>query len=137
MSEFGDRLRKIRRSADVTQQQLADFLGLTYSAVAKYEDAAGTYPSVSSLIKIADFFQVSIDYLLRGTVSAKNNVSGALTNSTVIQGNTTLHGEKHVSPEAAELLNIYDSLSVRERLKLLNFAVNLEDRSKKREAGAE
>ena len=136
MSEFGDRLRKLRREADVTQGQLAEVLGVVASAVGKYERLPDAYPSIEGLIKIADYFKVSIDYLLRGTQSAmptENNVNGALTNSTVIQANrggTVFNGDQAISAEAEELLHIYDELGVRERLKLLNFAVDLEERSK-------
>ncbi|MBQ6554137.1 MAG: helix-turn-helix domain-containing protein [Firmicutes bacterium] len=136
MSEFGNRLRKLRREADVTQKQLAEVLGIVQTAVGKYECLPNSYPSVEVLIKIADYFNVSIDYLLRGTqptTTTENNVSGDLMNSTVIQANrggTVFNGDKAISPEAEELLHIYDKLGVRERLKLLNFAVELEERSK-------
>ncbi len=136
MSGFGDRLRKLRREADVTQKQLAEILEVTSSAVGKYECFPDAYPSIEGLIKIADYFQVSIDYLLRGTQPAalnENNVNGVLTNSTVLQANrggTVCHGNQAISPEEEELLRIYDGLGVRERLKLLNFAVDLEEKSK-------
>ena len=136
MSMFGDRLRKLRREADVTQKQLAKILEVTSSAVGKYERFSDAYPSIEGLIKIADYFQVSIDYLLRGTQSAafsENNVNGVLTNSTVFQanrGSTVCHGEQAISLEAEELLRIYNKLCVRERLKLLNFAIGLDERSK-------
>lgn len=137
MTAFGERLRKLRREADITQDQLAKALGVVPSAVGKYERVDDSYPSVEVLIKIADYFSVSLDYLLRGTEpqTMENNVSGALLNSSVIQANhggVVFNGEQAVSPEAVELLNIYDNLSVRERLKLLNFAVDLEERSKER-----
>ena len=137
MAGFGDRLRKLRRDADVTQSELAEYLGVVPSAVGKYERLPDAYPSVEALIKIADYFSVSIDYLLRGTetATAENNVSGALLNSSVIQANhggVVFNGEQSISPEATELLHIYDELGVRERLKLLNFAVDLEERSKDR-----
>ena len=137
MSEFGERLRKLRREADVTQGQLAEVLGVVASAVGKYERIPDSYPSIEGLIKIADYFHVSIDYLLRGTQPAtqtENNVNGVLTNSTVLQANhggAVFNGEQAISPEAEELRHIYDKLGVRERLKLLNFAVDLEERSKK------
>lgn len=136
MSEFGNRLKKLRRDAYMTQGQLAEVLGVVPSAVGKYERVPNAYPSIEALIKIADYFNVSIDYLLRGTMPAslaENNVSGALMNSTVIQANhggVVSNGEQTCSPEAAELLRIYDGLAVRKRLDLLNFAVDLEERSK-------
>ena len=136
MNNFGDRLRKLRRDADMTQGQLSKILEITPSAVGKYEAVLNAYPSVPVLIKIAEIFHVSTDYLLRGTgasSSTENNVNGDLTNSTVIQANRggkVFNGEQAISPEAEELLHIYDKLTVRERLKLLNFAVDLEERSK-------
>lgn len=136
MSEFGSRLRKLRRDANITQKQIAQYLNITQAAVGKYEKHDNSYPSVEILIKLADYFHVSIDYLLRGTqsyASAENNVNGVLTNSTVLQanrGSTVCHGKKTISPEAEELLRIYDQLGVRDRLKLLNFAVDLEEKSK-------
>lgn len=136
MSQFGERLRKLRREADVTQTELAKILDVTCSAVGKYERYENAYPCIDTLIKIADYFHVSIDYLLRGTLqpSTENNVTGELTNSTVLQANrggTIFNGERMISPEAEELIRIYGELGVRERLKLLNFAVDLEERSKK------
>ena len=136
MSEFGSRLRKLRRDANITQKQIAQYLNITQTAIGKYEKHDNAYPSIEVLIKIADYFHVSIDYLLRGQqydASAENNVNGVLTNSTVLQANrsgTVWHGKQSISPEAEELLRIYGKLGVRERLKLLNFAVDLEEKSK-------
>ena len=102
----------------------------------KYERFPDAYPSIPILIRIADYFHVSIDYLLRGigdSSSTENNVSGELTNSTVIQANrggTVFSNERIVSPEANELLHIYDKLGVRARVKLLNFAFDMEEEGK-------
>ena len=136
MNEFGDRIRKLRRSCDITQEQLAKFLNVTSAAVGKYEKVPNAYPSIPILIKIADYFHVSTDFLLRGIIqnsATENNVHGELNNSTVIQANrggTIFNGEQSTSPEAEYLRQIYEKLDVKERLKLLNFAVNLEEGSK-------
>ncbi|MCX4357015.1 MAG: helix-turn-helix transcriptional regulator [Oscillospiraceae bacterium] len=134
MSDFGDRLRKLRKEADITQEQLAVQLGVVGSAVGKYERTPNSYPSIEILIKIADFFNVSTDYLLRGIKTVptiENNINGSLSNSPFIQANqggVVFNSEsgKSLTPEAVELLNIYENLSGRNRLKLLNFAVDLE-----------
>ena len=136
MSEFGSRLRRLRRDADITQGQLAKVLNIDTSAVGKYERFHDAYPSIPTLIKIADYFHVSIDYLLRGIEDSsptENNVSGELTNSTVIQANrdgTVFSNGRIISPEANELLHIYNKLGVRERVKLLNFAFGIEEEDK-------
>ena len=135
MKDFGSRLRKLRRDAEMSQAELAEQLGVVPSAVGKYERLADSYPSVEILLKIADYFNVSTDYLLRGIqpmAIMENNISGELTNSSLIQANhgNVVVNDRSLSPEAIELLHIYESLSGRERLKLLNFAVDMEEKSK-------
>lgn len=140
MSDFGNRLKRLRKENDITQAQLAEYLGVVSSAVGKYETVENAYPSVEALIRIAEFFHVSIDFLLLGVTpdvrqSGDNNVSGLLSNSSVIQASRggviyNSNGGQSLSPEALELLRAYETLDGRGRLKLLNFAVDLEERSK-------
>lgn len=136
MDGFGERLRRLRKDRDITQGQLAEVIGVVPSAVGKYERIPQSYPSVEALIKIADYFNVSIDYLLKGVQAApsvENNLNGQMLNSSFVQGNhggVVFNGEQSISPEAMELLHIYEQLSGRERLKLLNFAVELEEGTK-------
>lgn len=136
MDGFGERLRRLRKDRDITQGQLAEVIGVVPSAVGKYERIPQSYPSVEALIKIADYFNVSIDYLLKGVQAApsvENNLNGQMLNSAFVQANhggVVFNGEQSISPEAMELLHIYEQLSGRERLKLLNFAVELEEGTK-------
>lgn len=138
MDGFGERLRRLRKEHDITQGQLAEVIGVVPSAVGKYERIPQSYPSVEALIKIADYFNVSTDYLLRGVQiapSVENNLNGQMLNSSFVQAN---HGgvvfngdsQKAISPEAIELLRIYETLGGRDRLKLLNIAVEPEGGSK-------
>jgi transcriptional regulator with XRE-family HTH domain len=138
MDGFGERLKRLRKERDITQGQLAEVIGVVPSAVGKYERIPQSYPSVEALIKIADYFNVSTDYLLRGVQiapSVENNLNGQMLNSSFVQAN---HGgvvfngdsQKAISPEAIELLRIYETLNGRDRLKLLNIAVELEGGSK-------
>ena len=60
-----------------------------------------------------------------------NNISGSLSNSSFIQANhggVIFQGDTNqtLSPEAVELLHIYEMLGGRDRLRLLNYAVELE-----------
>ncbi|MBM7030562.1 helix-turn-helix domain-containing protein [Bacillus velezensis] len=62
---LGKRITSLRKKANLTQEQMATKLNITRSALSQYE--LGTRnPDYDLLIKIADFFDVSIDYLLRG-----------------------------------------------------------------------
>jgi len=65
-----DRLRKLRADKDLTQQDMADFLGITRPAYTAYESGR-RQPDNESLSKLADFFNVSVDYLL-GRTDIKN-----------------------------------------------------------------
>ncbi|GGK32982.1 transcriptional regulator [Caldalkalibacillus thermarum] len=63
---FAERLKKLRKNHDLTQQKLADHLGLKRPTYAKYETGENQ-PDPDTLKKIADFFNVSVDYLLGRT----------------------------------------------------------------------
>ena len=60
---FSNKLRELRRNADVTQDRLAEVLGVTPQTVSKWERAE-TYPDIETLPGIANYFGVSIDELL-------------------------------------------------------------------------
>lgn len=63
MKQFGDRLKKLRHDNGITQDILAEYLGISYQAVSKWENNAG-FPDISLLPAISGFFGVSTDYLL-------------------------------------------------------------------------
>ena len=60
---FGENIRRLRRARELTQEQLANALGVTAQSVSKWECAYG-YPDITQLPAIANFFGVSIDELL-------------------------------------------------------------------------
>ena len=60
---FKERLNQTRKSKGFTAQQMADILNIHIRAYRKYE-SGDTCPSLESLVKIADTFDVSTDYLL-------------------------------------------------------------------------
>ena len=63
MVDFGNRLKQLRIDARLTQQELANQIGLTKSVVSYYELQERS-PSPEILIKLAKIFHVSTDYLL-------------------------------------------------------------------------
>lgn len=63
MVNFGNKLRALRTEAGMTQTDLAKRLNITKSVVSYYELQERT-PSPDVLIKLADIFHVSTDYLL-------------------------------------------------------------------------
>lgn len=70
---LGDRIKLLRNEQGMTQEQLGDYLNLSRSSVKGYE-IDGVEPSLSVLVKIADIFNVSLDYLL-GRTEHKYNIN--------------------------------------------------------------
>lgn len=63
--EFGEKLQELRKNRGLTQEELAEALYVSRTAVSKWESGRG-YPSIDSLKDISKFFSVSIDNLLSG-----------------------------------------------------------------------
>ena len=73
---FGDRIRELRKGRNMTQQDLADTLGVERSSISKYEKGAAI-PSDELKIKLANLFDVTIDYILgrEGQATVKPQIS--------------------------------------------------------------
>lgn len=56
-------LRKLRISKGISQQHLANIIGTSQQSINKYENH-NVEPDISTLILLADYFQVSVDYLI-------------------------------------------------------------------------
>lgn len=80
-SEFGDNLRKLRKSRNLTQKELGIQVGLSKAVVSKYENSLG-YPTFDVLVNIAAFFGVTTDFLL-GVSGGKTIDVSALSDSQV------------------------------------------------------
>ena len=63
---LGDILEELRKEHKLTQKQLGDILNISYGTVHGYEKEKNR-PSPEMLIKLADYFDVSVDYLLERT----------------------------------------------------------------------
>lgn len=56
-------IRKARRERGLTQEQLAEVMGVSVGAVSKWEQGQ-SIPEIGLLMELADFFQTSVDALL-------------------------------------------------------------------------
>ena len=64
--EFNEKLQQLRTGKGLTQEQLAEHLYVSRSAISKWESGKG-YPNIESLKCISKFFSVTIDELSKGT----------------------------------------------------------------------
>ncbi len=60
------RIRELREDRELTQKQIAQILGMSQTGYSKYETGENDIPT-SVLVKLADFYQTSVDYLLGRT----------------------------------------------------------------------
>ena len=61
--EFNEKLQQLRKEKELTQEQLAEKLFVSRTAISKWESGRG-YPSIDSLKAISKLFSVSVDDLL-------------------------------------------------------------------------
>ena len=62
MPTFGERLKQLRIEKNITQREIADYLGIATNAYQNYEYDKRDM-NIKSLTALADYFDVSIDYL--------------------------------------------------------------------------
>ncbi len=71
---FGEKLSKLRKEYNYTQEQLADILGVSRQSVSKWESDIA-YPETDKLIELGKLFDCSMDYLLKDNITEKSGTS--------------------------------------------------------------
>ena len=130
---INERVFRLLYESHRTQKELADFCGIHDRNIGSWK-ARGSDPPARLVCKIAEFFGVSVVWLLTGEdreqVPIVNNgsVSGNLgPNSGSVY---VANGRGHVlSEECEELVKVYESLGVRDRIRLLDSAFKIADAS--------
>lgn len=111
--EFGEFLAKLRKEKGCLQKEVAAYLNVTVATVSNYEKGVHT-PDLNTLIKLADFYDVSTDFLLqrtryRASISTLNKrLSADYTVSDLM--NVTLELDHQ---NTAALLDYYELLALR------------------------
>jgi transcriptional regulator with XRE-family HTH domain len=62
MPSFPDRLKELRNAKGITQKQMAELFNMTERGFRGYEMGLST-PHYETLVKLADYFNISLDYL--------------------------------------------------------------------------
>ncbi len=69
---IGERIKKLRREKDLTQEKMADLLGVSYQAISKWECGLSN-PDLGLIVPLARLLEVSTDELLGATPDEGNN----------------------------------------------------------------
>ncbi len=72
----GERLAELRTKKNMTQEEFADYMGVTRQSVSKWE-LGKAFPDVEKLIRISELYDVSIDYILKGVLPEEKEATGA------------------------------------------------------------
>ena len=79
--EIGKLIRKARNESALTQEQAAEFLGVSRQTISNWENGK-SYPDIISVIKMSDLYSVSLDYLLKEETSMNQTYKEFLEEST-------------------------------------------------------
>lgn len=116
-----------------TQKEFSAFIGAGERGVGNWR-TRGSDPPARLIPKIAEFFHVSMEWLLTG----EEHPCESFVNNGSVSGNLGPHtgtiivrngGEQVLSEECAELVRIYESLDIRQRIQLLKSAFEIADGS--------
>ena len=105
-----NRLKQLRKERSLTQADVAKLLNITRQGYANYENEI-TNPTPAILIKLADFFECSTDYL----IGRENEIGTVIINN-------------GLKADEVELLQIYRKQNEQKRKFLMTFAKGLDDK---------
>ncbi|MFT8424538.1 MAG: helix-turn-helix transcriptional regulator [Liquorilactobacillus sp.] len=71
--KFSERLKRARIEMDLTQEQVANDFFITRQTISSWENEK-TYPDISSLIKLSDYYHISLDILLKEDVGMRESL---------------------------------------------------------------
>lgn len=109
---FSERLRELRTEKGITQDALATFTGLSHGCIAMLETNKRA-PTGSTVVTLAEFFEVTTDYLL-----GLEDELGVKKFSAPVKNEKTAE----LTPDGKELLEIFNSLEKEYKAQILEYA---------------
>lgn len=103
---LGYRIQKLRKSRSLSQEAFASVMNVSRQSVSKWE-LDQTYPEINKLIEIADYFNISLDELLREnkdeTKSDQNNIDKQILPGEALE-QQNIHAEDNVNKQTVKHL---------------------------------
>lgn len=125
-----DRIIALIEERGITASRMLLDLGLSRSAVTEWEKGKAK-PSAESIIKIADYFNVSSDYLLGRSEPYSSTINGNILKSAVAQGAGSVDinnpEKQEMTDEEIEMLRIFRILDLKRKIQVLNLLFSLEE----------
>ena len=121
---------KLCAEKNIKPSALARQLGFSPSAPGRWKN--GAVPQADTLQRLAEFFDVSTDYLLYGG-ERRHNAVHDIQNSAIVQENVgsvisveNINDVKKIDGIDAEMLKVFSGLDIRDKIKVLQMAYDLE-----------
>ena len=134
---FSEKLKEIRKKEGISQEQLAERIGVTRQAITKWETGKGL-PDVENMVIIAEIFKTTIDELLMDSVAKAAPETFVYTSETIYDIDCEKHFDVNIGSAAAIMLSSGDDEKLHVKLSsetLENlgsmFKIKLDDRNNK------
>lgn len=114
--KLAQRIRQARRKAKLSQQALAEMVGVQRSAVSNWESANYTQPAIANLIAIATATNISMEWLATGRGSMGFDHEPDV---------LAIDAELVDSPYEVKLLKLFRNISIRSQILLMELAEEL------------
>jgi len=110
-----EKLKKLRKEKKLTQSKLDEKLGFSNRYTSKIE--SGVKPSMKTLKKLAEFFQVPIEYLISETEEANNLAAVPIRNKELLEA--FLDADRMDDEDQKVILSIIHAISMKNKMKAL------------------
>lgn len=101
---FSEKLKEIRKNEGLSQEQLAEKIGVSRQAITKWETGKGL-PDVENMVIIAEIFKTTLDELLRGSVSHQEQEEPVYTSETIYDIDCEKHFDINIGNASAIVLS--------------------------------
>ena len=119
---FSEKLKEIRKKEGISQEQLAERIGVTRQAITKWETGKGL-PDVENMVIIAEIFKTTIDELLMDSVTKETPKTFVYTSETIYDIDCEKHFDVNIGSAATIMLSSGDD----EKLHVKLFSETLEN----------
>ena len=112
---FSEKLKEIRKKEGISQEQLAEKIGVTRQAITKWETGKGL-PDVENMVIIAEIFKTTIDELLMNSVPKETPETFVYTSETIYDIDCEKHFDVNIGSAATIMLSSGDDEKLHVRL---------------------